>query len=442
MAPSLIQALTPLAAALAMTGAAKAQDPASVELEAGFTPDPRVFEVSAGGQEDAGLATRRVFECRGWIETQWDAEVIYSGGTGEPLTFSVDHDRDATLVVRDPLGEFHCNDDSFGLHPAVTFETPADGPYWVWVGTFLRGAPAPATLAVSGAGRYAWEVETRAAASGAAQALAPDYTLPAVYGDVTLAAQERPDRYEARIVVAGSLEVSETVSGCAGWVARAPDLQLRYVPSDPMALTIAANSSQDLTLLVNDPSGRWLCDDDGGQGVNPLVRLEAPSTGVYDIWVGTYHQSREALADLIIFEEGAPAPLEAPEDPAEAAAAARADAAASSASTGPVNADGLLNPNREAWSQAVPGRTPLSPEGGAAALAFFGRCRGLDEARFGNLDFETFKRDLEGGGSVVFDYDEGGAHADRLQHYRDEFASMSDVYFAVACLINPYLQDP
>jgi uncharacterized protein YfaP (DUF2135 family) len=31
-----------------------------------------------------------------------------------------------------------------------------------------------------------------------------------------------------------------------------------------------------------------MCDDDGGEGTNAEIRLNAPRSGVYDIWVGVF----------------------------------------------------------------------------------------------------------------------------------------------------------
>jgi hypothetical protein len=77
-------------------------------------------------------------------------------------------------------------------------------------------------------------------------------------------------------------------SGCEGSVSAAPDLQLNF-EAGILDLTIKAMASEDTTLLVKTPGGQWLCDDDSGGDLNPMVTISAPSDGRYDIWVGTYN---------------------------------------------------------------------------------------------------------------------------------------------------------
>jgi hypothetical protein len=54
----------------------------------------------------------------------------------DPLSFYVEARDDTVLLVNTPDGEWHCNDDFSGLDPALTFETPQEGQYDIWVGTF------------------------------------------------------------------------------------------------------------------------------------------------------------------------------------------------------------------------------------------------------------------------------------------------------------------
>ena len=44
------------------------------------------------------------------------------------------------------------------------------------------------------------------------------------------------------------------------------------------------------SFVVRDPNGNWWCNDDGGfNGFNPAMQFDRPASGLYDIWVGTYH---------------------------------------------------------------------------------------------------------------------------------------------------------
>ncbi|RYG19899.1 MAG: hypothetical protein EON96_02060, partial [Caulobacteraceae bacterium] len=88
----------------------------------------------------------------------------------------------------------------------------------------------------------------------------------------------------------GSIAASAAQSGCEGKVSAAPDLQLNFTAGD-LDLTIKALASEDTTLLVNSPGGRWYCDDDSGGDLDPMVTISDPESGRYDIWLGTYDDS-------------------------------------------------------------------------------------------------------------------------------------------------------
>ncbi|MBR9826525.1 MAG: peptidase S1 [Alphaproteobacteria bacterium] len=129
-----------------------------------------------------------------------------------------------------------------------------------------------------------------------------DYTLPATYGNATLRAGFQPDPYRVSIVSGGRHRANEVRSGCAGWVASAPDFQLTF-SAGSLPLIISAASSTDTTLLVNDPNGNWHCNDDGGnQGLNPALTFYNAMSGTYDIWIGSYSQGNNANATLSISE--------------------------------------------------------------------------------------------------------------------------------------------
>lgn len=142
------------AAALALSaGAAAAQNYnlapnyGSVSLQAGFTPDPYVVNLTAGGNIDVAYTVSS--QCRGYVTNSPDVEVFYSAG-GYPLIFSVNSGADTTLVVNAPDGSWYCDDDGgdSGLNPMVRFNRPMSGAYHVWVGTYSN-SPAGAQLSIS-----------------------------------------------------------------------------------------------------------------------------------------------------------------------------------------------------------------------------------------------------------------------------------------------------
>ena len=118
----------------------------------------------------------------------------------------------------------------------------------------------------------------------------PDFTLSPNYGEVELESGFTPDPWTKSILAGGSIAASAAQSGCEGKVSAAPDLQLNFEAGD-LDLTIKAVASEDTTLLVNSPGGRWYCDDDSGGDLDPMVTISNPESGRYDIWLGTYNDN-------------------------------------------------------------------------------------------------------------------------------------------------------
>lgn len=137
-------------ALFALGGAAVAQNfslpPAygTLNLSAGFLPDPQAVNVVAGGNIDA---RRLGGNCVGAIANPPDVRLNYRAGNF-PLFISVRSGADTTLVINLPNGQWLCNDDFQGLNPGVILQNPPSGQYDIWVGTF-GGGTAPAQVLVS-----------------------------------------------------------------------------------------------------------------------------------------------------------------------------------------------------------------------------------------------------------------------------------------------------
>lgn len=135
-----------LAAASCLASSAEAQTFGSVNLRAGFTPDPYRTTVTSGGS----ISARSLFNnCTGWVADNIDFVVYYSAGSFN-LTISATSQADTTLIVQAPDGRWYCDDDSGpGLNPSITIGNPNSGRYAVWVGSYRQGEYARATLSVS-----------------------------------------------------------------------------------------------------------------------------------------------------------------------------------------------------------------------------------------------------------------------------------------------------
>ena len=107
----------------------------SLELQAGFAPDPNLTEVVGGGGVDASHLGG---DCIGYAAQAPDLRLEWGGVSDQLLIFFVaDGYEDASLVVNLPDGTWVCNDDSDTLDPLIILEYPMEGQYGIWVGSYL-----------------------------------------------------------------------------------------------------------------------------------------------------------------------------------------------------------------------------------------------------------------------------------------------------------------
>ncbi|MFQ3788095.1 hypothetical protein [Halomonas sp. A29] len=134
---------------------AKAQEPdwtaepsyGSHHLAAGFTPDPWVQSLQAGGSTEVNGKLGP--NCTGYIMASApDIDLHYNAGS-MPLYITVESNADTTLIVNAPDGRWYCNDDFIGLNPLIMFQNPVSGMYNVWVGVHGSNQMQPATLKIT-----------------------------------------------------------------------------------------------------------------------------------------------------------------------------------------------------------------------------------------------------------------------------------------------------
>lgn len=140
-----------------------------------------------------------------------------------------------------------------------------------------------------------------AVAAGAA--IAQDFSANPTYATLNLATGFQPDPSVVNVQSGGNINAQNLNSSCQGFIANAPDVRVNYTAGNQYPLIISVAAQADTTLVVNGPDGQWYCDDDGGvNGLNPAVRFNHPSSGQYDVWIGTYGSSNLQPAQLNISE--------------------------------------------------------------------------------------------------------------------------------------------
>ena len=86
----------------------------------------------------------------------------------------------------------------------------------------------------------------------------------------------------------GNVNLANCSAPGNGWVISDPDFQFNFVNDGGYGrLEFEVVGNCDTVLLINDANGRWYFNDDSA-GLNPAINIFSPSSGTYDVWVGTY----------------------------------------------------------------------------------------------------------------------------------------------------------
>lgn len=154
-----------------------------------------------------------------------------------------------------------------------------------------------------------WTCLVLAGPLGIGQGFAQTSTLPAAYGSQSLLGNFDPDPFTLATSAGGAIDAASLGNGCLGYIADAPDYELTYSDAVGLPLSFFVVGGLDNTLVINDPAGNWVCNDDfdssseGGAG----VVFDNPQAGTYDIWVGAYSESEVGVQTLLyITELGSP----------------------------------------------------------------------------------------------------------------------------------------
>ncbi|MBN2304656.1 MAG: SH3 domain-containing protein [Anaerolineae bacterium] len=115
-----------------------------------------------------------------------------------------------------------------------------------------------------------------------------NYSLPPNYGSTALSSGFVPDPYTTGMTSGGPVDVSYLGGGCSGFVTSAPDFSVNYTAGAFPVLRFYFIGNGDSTMVVNTPGGSYVCVDDSFGTLNPTIDFNSPSSGRYDIWIGSY----------------------------------------------------------------------------------------------------------------------------------------------------------
>lgn len=283
-------------------------------LSSGFLPDPFTVNMISGGSVSISSFLTGA-ECRGYATSAPDYRIRLSGSSSFIRFFFVGNG-DTTLVVNSASGNWYCDDDSFGtLNPSIDLNSPSNGTYDIWVGSFSSGRFISGTLYITELSSVnptstrgiSITLPTRTPVPQPPPPVSNsgrlDYTLAANYGVVNLRSGFLPDPYSYSMTSGGSVSISSFLTGneCRGYATSAPDLQLNLQGTSRL-LRFFFVSTRDTTLVVNDARGNWYCDDDSFGTLDPTIDLSNAGAGSYDVWIGSFVSGQFNSGRLYITE--------------------------------------------------------------------------------------------------------------------------------------------
>jgi serine protease Do len=255
----------------------------SVSLSPNFSPNLFKEEIIAGGSNNVNYLGE---DCIGYASTSPDFRLQWNGTTEDLyiMFMAEDDNKDATLVINTPNGDWLCNDDAFEgtLNPALHFNFPTSGQYDIWVGSYYEEEYVGGNLLI-----------TEYLTDNNQENVNIDPQLSPHFGTENLSAGFLPDPYSVSVSAGGSINISESNLGsdCVGYVAEAPDFRVQWSgESSQLFFSFIANQAgEDATFIINSPDGNWHCNDDAhSDTLNPQIKFLNPLQGQYDIWIGSY----------------------------------------------------------------------------------------------------------------------------------------------------------
>ncbi|MEM6712364.1 MAG: hypothetical protein AAF590_08785 [Pseudomonadota bacterium] len=220
--------------------------------------------------------------CSGFVEEAPDYRINYTGTNA--LEITAISQSDTTMVVMAPGDRLFCNDDFQGLNAGLITPEGFSGELAIWVGTFdpIENGDFPdASLAI----REISDSKAHPQDAIRSKQLTAGFT---------------PDPFTTQLAAGGPIDASTVDDICVGFIASGADFVLDYTSGD-WPLRFSVTSDVDTTMLVRAPSGEVLCNDDS-DGLNPALAIASPTSGRYEVYIGTFNANAVANATFAITE--------------------------------------------------------------------------------------------------------------------------------------------
>lgn len=268
-----------------------------VTLDNSFGAEPHQQTITSGGEINSSYQAG----CTGYVSQGPDYRLHWNGTTTQLAIFftPTTDTEDATILVNTPDGTWICNDDmeEGNINPLALIENPSSGQYDIWVGSYEVDKYIEGTLFIADLDKYT-------AASSNAKL---DYSLDPQYSTFSLKEGFSPDPFSISGTSGGDVDVKalSLSSDCIGYASQAPDFRLNWTGSTAsLKIRFEPNNPGDDTILViNTPSGSWLCnDDESSETLNPMLHLVGEEEGQFDIWVGSLNSGDFIEGKLVVTE--------------------------------------------------------------------------------------------------------------------------------------------
>lgn len=265
-----------------------------LDLSAAPRAGSGVFDIDQAGQgqflANARVAANDPMEmlpigsyCPGFTDVSAPDYVMTLDAAQPMISLYARSQADLVMAVRAPDGSWSCNDDSFELNPAVTYENAQAGDYLIFVGAYNPGASNDYMLYTS-MGSPSWDM------TESEDVVAPARLNPnaePVLGRIEFGPETRLDPRFIFDIQPSQSEAFGMGRGCAGFITPSqPDLVISAQPGLPQLMVYMA-SEADGTLVVSGPDGTLYCNDDFEQ-LNPGVMIPNAPAGDYAVFAGTY----------------------------------------------------------------------------------------------------------------------------------------------------------